>query len=94
MKGDQGHLEGHRRLTAADGTRYLESAEKYGAWQVKKLYLHLYDTASITMDWRVPLAAFDGKTALYYAKKNYHPQTTAVLEQVAAKKPAAPAAQK
>ena len=37
---------------------------------------------------------FDGKTALYYAKKNYHPQTTAELEQDAAKKLAAPAAQK
>ena len=37
---------------------------------------------------------FDGKTPLYYAKKNYHPQTTAVLEQATAKKPAPPAGQK
>ena len=28
----------------------------------------------------------DGKTPLYYAKKNYHPQTTSVLEQMTPKK--------
>lgn len=79
LEGEYGH--GAHRITAlctleavsaaADGTLYLESAEKYGAWQVKKLYLHLSGTASITMDWRVPLAAFDGKTALDVANEAY-----------------------
>ena len=37
---------------------------------------------------------FEGRTALYYAKKNFHPQTTAVLEQTVTKKPSLPAGQK
>lgn len=37
---------------------------------------------------------FDGRTPLYYAKKNFHPQTTAVLEQATAKKPSVAPAQK
>ena len=79
LEGEYGH--GAHRLTAsctleavsaaADGSLYPESAEQYGAWQTKKLYLHLYDTGAITMDWRVPLAAFDGLTALDIANQAY-----------------------
>jgi hypothetical protein len=28
----------------------------------------------------------DGRTPLYYAKKNYHPQTAALLEEIVRKK--------
>lgn len=79
LDGEYGH--GAHRATAlctleavsaaADGTLFPESAERYGAWQVKKLYLHLYDTGAVTMDWRVPLAAFGGRTALNVANEAY-----------------------
>ena len=79
LEGEYGH--GAHRITAsctleavsaaADGSLYPESAQKYGAWQTKKLYLHLFDTGAITMDWRVPLSAFDGKTALEVANLAY-----------------------
>ena len=48
-----------------------ESAEAYGVWQVKKLYLHLYGENPVEMNWRVPLAAFGGKTALEVAQEAY-----------------------
>ena len=32
-------------------------------WQVKKLYLHLYEQNPVKMDWRRPLAAFGNQTA-------------------------------
>jgi len=79
LEGEYGH--GAHRITAhctleavsvaADGTQFLESAEQYGAWQTQKLYLHLYKSGAITMDWRVPLEAFDGKTALEMANLAY-----------------------
>lgn len=79
LDGEYGH--GAHRATAlctleavsaaADGTLYPASAELYGAWQVKKLYLHLYDVGAVTMDWRAPLAAFGGKTALDVANEAY-----------------------
>ena len=46
-----------------DPTWFPESAEKYGVWELPKLYLHLYPENQIVMDWDVPLSAFDGKTA-------------------------------
>lgn len=65
---------------AADPSQYPESAQKYGAWQVKKLYHHLYDENKIVMDWETPLDAFGGKTALEIAKigmKEHSSQTDA-----------------
>ena len=79
LEGEYGH--GAHRVTAhctleavsvaADGTQLLESAERYGAWQTQKLYLHLYKSGAVIMDWRVPLDAFDGKTALKMANLAY-----------------------
>lgn len=40
-------------------------------WQVKKLYLHLYKYNKIKMDWKQPLAAFDGKNALTVATEAF-----------------------
>lgn len=79
LNGEYGH--GAHRVTA-DATRYCvehameadfqkKSAEAYGTWQVKKLYLHLYPENQITMDWRVPLEAFGGKTGLELAREAY-----------------------
>ena len=73
VKGEYGH-GAHRACAwavqqcveiAADESRYPASAEEYGAWQAKKVYLHLYqgDLGQIDFDWRQPLSAFDGKTA-------------------------------
>ena len=74
--GEYGH--GAHRV-CADAMRYCvenandpsvqrESAQEYGTWQVKKLYLHLYEENEVTMDWRVPLEAFGGKTGLELAQ--------------------------
>lgn len=76
LKGEYGH--GAHRVTAAmalkaartaaDKTQFPDSADKYGIWQIKKLYLHLYKENKIVMDWNQPLEAFEGKTALDMAK--------------------------
>lgn len=52
-------------LKAADPSQYPDSAAQYGAWQVKKAYLHLYESelGMLDFDWRQPLEAFGGKTA-------------------------------
>ena len=54
-----------------DASRYPESAQKYGTWQVKKCYLHLYKENRLTMDWSQPLKNFGGKTALDVAKDGF-----------------------
>lgn len=52
---------------AADSNKYPQSAEKYGAWQIKKLYLHEYEKNKVTMDWTQPLPFFGGKTGFEIA---------------------------
>lgn len=47
---------------AADET-YQEKMAHSEPWQVKKLYLHLYEQNPVKMDWRKPLAAFGRQTA-------------------------------
>lgn len=51
--------------TAADGSAYPESAEQYGTWEVKKLYLHLYGGGeeSTVFNWDAPMESMGGKTA-------------------------------
>ena len=58
---------------AADESFDKSSAQEYGAWQVKKLYVHkTHEDLSVTvMDWHVPLAAFDGKTGYEIACEAY-----------------------
>ncbi len=48
-----------------------ESLKQWGAWQVKKLYLHLYPENQIVMNWSIPLNSFDGKTGLELAAEAY-----------------------
>ena len=79
LNGEYGH--GAHRATAhcllkavplaADTAQYPDSASLYGAWQTQKLYLHLYPEGTLTMDWRVVLSAFGGKTALELANEAY-----------------------
>ncbi len=49
---------------AANPKKYPDSVSKYGAWQVKKAYIHLYqgELGQIDFDWRQPMDAFAGKT--------------------------------
>lgn len=47
----------------ADPSIYPASAEKYGAWQMPKTYIHLYDQNKIVLDFDVPLEHFGGKSA-------------------------------
>lgn len=53
--------------SAANEAKYKKSARAYGAWQVKKLYIHLYDENTVHMDWRKPLEHFGGKDGLTVA---------------------------
>lgn len=53
---------------AADPAWQDERLAEKVPWQVKKLYLHLYEAGQIRMDWRVPLPAFGGKTAFDMAE--------------------------
>lgn len=56
---------------AADESRYPESAEKYGIWQVEKTYLHLYAENPIIMDFDVPLESLGGKTAFEVTQEGF-----------------------
>lgn len=79
LGGEYGH--GAHKLTALAVTKavdacpdadcFPDSAAKYGSWQVKKCYLHLYTKGKAKMDWKVALPAFNGKTALDMAKACY-----------------------
>ncbi len=78
-KGEYGHYQ-HRVAAdaaeiaydrAADAAYDAASAEKYGLWQVQKLYHHLGKTNRIEMDWDVPLASLGGITGLEAAVRAY-----------------------
>ncbi len=56
---------------AMDETKYTDSAEAYGTWEVKKLYLHLYKENALEMDWDQPLEAFGGRTGYEVAVEAY-----------------------
>ena len=56
---------------AADPSRYPESYALYGAWQTKKLYLHLYGEDPTVLSYEEPLAAFGGRTAMEVALAAY-----------------------
>lgn len=70
VNGEYGH--GAHRL-CADAAQFCVKAALEGEnpWQVKKLYLHLSKENQIKMDWRQPLDAFKGKTALSVAKEAF-----------------------
>ena len=58
-------------VAAADPNMYPESSAKYGAWQVKKLYLHLATESPVDFDWNVKYDQLDGQTPLEVAKLAY-----------------------
>ena len=61
---------------AADPTFDPESAERYGTWQVQKLYLHLYPENTIVTDDQMPLAFFDGQNAYEVARAAFKKHVT------------------
>lgn len=79
LKGEYGHVAHIATSTntvwavenAADAAVYPDSAEQYGVWQVKKLYLHLYKENQIYMDWSKPLAFYGGESALSVAQRAF-----------------------
>lgn len=52
---------------AADSTKYPKIAQELGAWQVKKLYVHLWEENQARYDWLKPLPFFGGKDGLTVA---------------------------
>ncbi|MBQ9264572.1 MAG: PIG-L family deacetylase, partial [Clostridia bacterium] len=77
--GEYGHNQ--HRLTALlwseavtlsqDASYDTKSAQEYGVWEVKKLYIHLYKKNQITMDWEQPMDDGTGFTALTLAKEAF-----------------------
>lgn len=71
LKGEYGHgmhmvyaeLLCEAAEVSADASRFPDSCEKYGIWEIPKTYLHLYPENEIVMDWDAPLESFGGMTA-------------------------------
>ncbi len=59
---------------AKDINYFPESAEKYGAWDTPKLYIHEYEENNITMDWDTPYESMGGKSAFQMSQEafKYH----------------------
>ena len=55
----------------ADGTKYPESAQTYGTWDVPKTYIHLWEERPIVMNYDIPLDYFGGKTAYQMSVAGY-----------------------
>lgn len=64
---------------AADSEKFPASAENYGIWQVKKLYVHLYGENQLRMDWHQPLNAFDGKDSMTVATEALNCHVSQIL---------------
>ncbi len=60
-------------LSAAnDPLQFPESFSKYGVWETKKCYLHLYSENEIFIDWSsLSLSAFNGKNAYEMAQEGF-----------------------
>lgn len=81
INGEYGH--GQHKMTAdavihcydlaADPSMWPELSPENGAWQVRKLYVHLYGDESnqTTFDWNIPLEKAGGKTGIELASDAY-----------------------
>lgn len=61
VEGEYGHGQ-HKMVADALQKVYDLAATGENAWQVQKLYLHLWPENQITVDWDVPLGAYYGQT--------------------------------
>ena len=86
IKGEYGHGQ-HRMIAdaciqcfdlAADPESDPESAELYGTWEVKKLYIHRYGDKEdrLHFDWDVPLENLGGKTGMEAAIEAFEKHVT------------------
>lgn len=74
--GNSGHVLVSRNcrnacVCAAEESKYPASAQEYGVWQVKKVYVHLYEQNALVLDFDTPLSFFEGKTAFEMAQEAY-----------------------
>ena len=56
---------------AADASKYKPSAQQWGVWQPKKLYIHMYRKNQVEFDWDIPLASQGGMTGYETAVEAY-----------------------
>ena len=79
VKGEYGHTQHMvcadalpKAVQLANDPAYdPQSVTQYGAWQVKKLYVHLGEAPTTYMNWRQPLTAFGGKTGFEIAEEAF-----------------------
>lgn len=57
----------------ADPAAFPESAQKYGVWDIPKLYLHLYKENPIVLDYDTPMEALGGLTPFEVTQKYGYP---------------------
>ncbi len=86
LDGEYGH--GQHKMTAdaltkawavsGDPEAFPESAAAWGAWQPRKLYVHLYGPKAerTQLNWDVPLASFGGTTGMDLAVEAYKKHRT------------------
>ncbi len=53
----------------SDPESFPESAERYGVWDIQKIYLHLYSENKIVIDYDTPLKSFGGMSAFTVSQK-------------------------
>ena len=56
-----------------DPAQFPESAEKFGTWEVKKTYVHLYGENQIQLDLDQPMEEFDGLSPFQVTQKYGYP---------------------
>lgn len=56
-----------------DETQFVDSAKKYGVWDIPKTYIHLYKENPIVIDYDTPLNSFNGLTAFQATQKFGYP---------------------
>ena len=79
LEGEYGHTQ--HKLTAKLVTEAIplakdpsydpESVSEYGAWEVKKVYLHLYKENQIEMDWNAPLSPDSPISPMFLAQEAF-----------------------
>lgn len=57
---------------AQDPTFQPDTAEKYGVWQTKKLYIHLYEENEVVFNWDAPIEGFGGLTGYEISQMCYN----------------------
>lgn len=71
---------------AANKDVYETSAQVYGTWQVKKVYIHLYEGKNnqglVQFDWTIPQETFGGRSLLTVASEAFQMHNSQVQKNV------------